>query len=175
MSGIEFFVNHPDHQPKTEAGENLKKIIETPVELGMAHERGLGVIDGQSTAERSAEKLNAEVDVPADKVLTDDAGPMLEVEKPETVDKTEIKRVAELSHNQNLMTQRAMKDPDDPSVLLQNMLGTMPGMTNSLSADMAIGTSRALNNLGVTANRMHKLEERAKRQGKPDRKGRRRR
>ena len=108
--------------------------------------------------------ITAETSVPADKVITNDAAPMLEVEQPV---KAEVKKVAVLTKNQNRMAQKAMRDPEDPSVLLQGMLGQMPGMTSTLAADMAIGTSQALNNLGASANRIHDLAQRAKRAERP--------
>ena len=49
---------------KTMAGENLKKIVETPVEIGFVNPRGLGEINGETTDERSRRRLAAAGDPP---------------------------------------------------------------------------------------------------------------
>lgn len=63
------------------------------------------------------------------------------------------------------MATRAVEDPEDPMVLLQRELGRLPGR-GAKAADMAFRTDIALNNLGVTARRMHDLEQRKLRRGK---------
>jgi hypothetical protein len=160
MSGIEFFV--PDETPKTDEGENLKKLIQEPVELNMISDRGLGTIDGKTLEDRAAEKLNAEETVEESEVITDDA-PCLEVEKPQL--EVEKPQLMQLTRNQQVMTQRAMAPgaSDDPAVLLQGMLQRMPGVDNSLAADMTVGADSALYNLSVKARRMHNLEQREQR------------
>ncbi len=45
---------------ETDAGKKLKKLIETPVQLGWINPRGLGVIDGQTVEDRARKKLNSE-------------------------------------------------------------------------------------------------------------------
>lgn len=83
--------------------------------------------------------------------------PQLEVELPQR---------PEQNRSEIRMAARALDDPDDPSVLLQQQLGMMPGMTGQRAADMAERADIALNNLGVTAKRMANLEKRKERRAK---------
>jgi hypothetical protein len=165
MSGIEFTVGEP---PKPEPSD-AEKLVTTPVPLGPSP-RGLGVIDGQTVADRAAAKV--------EQVLLDEMAPALEIQMPEIgAPQSEL---LQATPNQTAMTNRAKVDPGDPTVLLQGLLGQLPGVDGIRAADMAMGTDLALHNLGAKAERMAMLEEReAKRIARErmggGRKGRRRR
>ena len=68
--------------------------------------------------------------------------------------------------NELRMAAQEIEDPDDPMVLLQRELSRLPGRHGAKAADMAFNTDLALNNLGVTAKRMHDLEQRKLRRNK---------
>lgn len=85
------------------------------------------------------------------------APPQVEVELP---------KKPEPSRNETRMAMRAVEDPDDPSVLLQGMLGHLPNVGAGRAADMAFNADLALNNLGVRAKRMADLERRKERRAK---------
>jgi hypothetical protein len=96
--------------------------------------------------------------------------PCLEVEMPSVgAPDSELLKV---TPNQTAMIQRAKADPGDPTVLLQGLLGQMPGVDSIRAADMAMGTDMALYNLGTKAERMAKLEERAARRAEREKSGR---
>ena len=124
--------------------------------------------------------INAETTVTPDKVLVDEAAPSvpsLEVDLPEV--REPESELVNLTQNQQIMTQRAMAPGghDDPAVLLQGLLSQMPGVDNSLAADMTVGTDMALYNLSAKAKRMHNLDERKRKHDErgTSKRGRRRR
>jgi len=91
--------------------------------------------------------------------------PQLEVELPQ-VRKPDKPDSIIPSKNVVHMASRALEDPNDPSVLLQGMLGRLPGVNANRAADMAFNADMALNNLGVRAERMAELERRRERREK---------
>lgn len=97
--------------------------------------------------------------------LENAVAPALEIELPEVEEPEDPSKVMPMlpTRNEVMMASRALADPDDPTVLLQGMLGQMPGVYAGRAADMAVNTDIALNNLGVKAKRMAKLAERAER------------
>jgi hypothetical protein len=88
--------------------------------------------------------------------------PALEIDIGETK-----KLIAEVTQAETQMIARAQADPEDPSVLLQGLLGNLPGVDAARSADMALNTDIALHNLGVKAKRMHRTEAREERRQTP--------
>lgn len=102
--------------------------------------------------------------------LDDAVAPALEVTLPEVEEVDDPSKVMPMlpSRNEVMMASRALADPDDPTVLLQGMLGQMPGVYAGRAADMAVNADIALNNLGVKAKRLAKLAERAERAKKAE-------
>ena len=122
--------------------------------------------------EQPAEAAQSPAEAPAEPVVEAESKTLekavLEVDVPQT------KGVAEPTKAEIQMTKRATADPGDPSVLLQGMLGNLPGVDGTRAAGMALNADVALHNLGVKARRQIDLARRAERAAKPKKQRRRR-
>jgi hypothetical protein len=104
-----------------------------------------------------------------DKAIEGDAAQLdaaLEITIPPPQLEVEVPQKILPSQNEVRMASRALDDPDAQSVLLQGMLGKLPGVNSGRAADMAFNADMALNNLGVRAKRMADLERRKERRAK---------
>ena len=78
--------------------------------------------------------------------------------------------------DQELEITNEILDPDDPTFLLEQELGLLPGVSKSRAGKMAKGSRAGMHNLTITAQRKYDLEMRAARQqamGGKGKKGRR--